>query len=90
MSGPNFPRWLIDDTTGISSGRVFVAHMAAPRFVGELIPDDEAPIDGITFSAPHGQTLCRIHWYDDPIFDARETTESLSRAMRHHDSVRGG
>ena len=89
MSGPQFPRWLIDDTTGIANGRIFVAHLALPRFVGELLPDEEAPIDGVTFSAPCSQSLCRIYWIDEPVFDAGEIAESLARAINHHDSVRG-
>lgn len=42
MSDHDFPRWLIDDTSGIADARVFVAHMRTPRFVGELLPDAEA------------------------------------------------
>lgn len=84
-----FPRWLIDDTTGISDGRVFVAHMQAPRFVGELLPDDEATIDGITLAAPLGQTLCNLVWFDEPRFDADELCRSLAVAIQHHDAIRG-
>lgn len=89
MSEPQFPRWMIDDTSGIADARVFVAHMQSPRFVGELLPDDEAPIDGITISAPLGQTVCRICWFDSPVFDASELSASLKRAIEHHDNSRG-
>lgn len=84
-----FPRFLIDDTTGIVDGRVFVAHMAEPRFVGELMPDDEADIEGITLAAPFGQTVCRITWFDEPRIDD-DLLWSLSVAVNHYDSVRGG
>lgn len=80
---------MIDDTIGIGDGRVFVAHLAAPRFVGELLPDDEASASGITFSAPLGQTVCRIVWFDPPEFDSQELIQSLHKAILHHDSVRG-
>ena len=89
LPSDKFPRWLIDDTAGISDARVFVAHLATPRFVGELLPEDEAPIDGITLTAPNGQTLCRIEWTDDPVFDADELCRSLADALAHHEAVRG-
>jgi len=85
-----FPRWLIDDTSGITDARVFVAHMMPPRFVGELMPDDEADIAGVTLAAPLGQTVCRITWFDDPVFDPEELIASLADAIHHHDAVRGG
>lgn len=83
------PRWLIDDTAGVSDGRIFVAHMIAPRFVGELLPDDEADIHGITLAAPMGQTVCRIVWFDEPVFDSEELLSSMAKAIRHHDHTRG-
>lgn len=83
-----FPRWLIDDTTGIADARVFVAHLNEPRFVGELLPDEEAELGGVTIAAPLGQTLCRIKWFDPPRFDASELCESLAAALRRHDAVR--
>lgn len=85
-----YPRWLIDDTTGITDARVFVAHMQRPRFIGELMPDDEADISGITLEAPFHQTVCRIEWFDDPVFDADELCRSMAEAIRHNDAVRGG
>lgn len=85
-----FPRWLIDDTTGISEGRVFVAHLQTPRFVGELLPDAEADLEGFTFSVPGGQSLCKIAWFDEPVFDAGELCRSLAISVEHHDAVRGG
>lgn len=89
MSSKRFPRWLIDDTTGVADARVFVAHMAVPRFVGELLPEEEAPLDGVTIAAPLGQVLCRIEWFDPPEFDANELAQSLSRAIDHWDQIRG-
>lgn len=89
MSGHDFPRWLIDDTSGIGDARVFVTHLREPRFVGELLPDDEADPHGITLAAPLGQTLCHIIWFDEPRFDVNELCESLAAALRHHDAVRG-
>lgn len=88
MNDP-FPRWLIDDTAGIADARVFVVHLCEPRFVGELLPDDEAPPDGVTLAAPLGQTPCRIKWLDPPRFDASELCGSLACALRHHDTARG-
>jgi hypothetical protein len=85
----NFPRWLIDDTAGIGDARVFIAHTIKPRFVGELLPVDEGPIDGITFPAPMGQVVCNIAWHDEPIFDSQELLGSMAKAILHHDSVRG-
>lgn len=88
-----YPRWLIDDTSGFSDARVFIVHLAAPRFVGELVPDDEAQAEilgGITIAAPYHQSIVRIEWIDEPVFDAQELCESLARAVRHHDAVRSG
>ena len=84
----DFPRWLVDDTAELGDARIFVAHLHRPRFVGELMPDDEAEIAGVTIAAPLGQTLCRIDWIDDPVFDAEELCRSLAAAIEHHDSIR--
>lgn len=86
---PDFPRWLIDDTADITNARVFVFHTYTPRFLGELLPDDEAPPGGATFSAPNGQTLCRVVWFDPPEFDGEDICRSLAAAIRHHEGVRG-
>lgn len=83
-----FPRWLIDDTAVVGDARVFIAHTVKPRFVGELLPVDEGPIDGITFSAPMGQVVCNIDWHDDPVFDSQELLRSMAKAIIHHFSVR--
>ncbi len=85
-----FPRWMIDDTSGVTDGRVFVAHMQTPRFVGELMPDDEHDPAGVTIAAPGGQTICRIEWFDEPGGWSADFHESLARALDHHDAVRGG
>lgn len=85
----NFPRWLIDDTSGISDARVFIAHTIKPCFVGEILPADEAPVAGVTLAAPMNQVVCNIVWYDDPVFDSQEMLESMFKAILHHDSVRG-
>lgn len=83
------PRWLIDDTTGIADARIYVVHTQAPRFIGELLPDDEAALSGITFGCPGGQTLCLIEWIDPPQgFDYTEMSLSLSQAINHHDNIR--
>lgn len=83
-----FPKWMIDDTAAISDARVFVAHLESPRFVGELMADDEADIDGITLAAPFGQTVCRVTWFDKPQIDDT-LLQSMAEAIKHHDAVRG-
>jgi hypothetical protein len=85
------PEWLIDDTAEIGEARVFCTHTRMPMFVGELLPDDEAPIVGSTFAAPHGQTLCNIVWFDQPSFsdeEAQDMCRSLAEAVKTHDAVR--
>lgn len=84
-----YPRWLIDDTTGISEARIFVAHLEHPRFAGELLPAEKADLGGITVSAPGGQVLCKIHWFAPPVFDPEELAGSLAKAIDHYESVRG-
>lgn len=82
---------MIDDTSGITDARVFVAHLAEPRFVGELMPDDEHDPSGLTIACPLGQTLCRIATFGpQSLTITDELIESLHRAIVHHDAVRGG
>ena len=84
------PVWLIDDTSGISDARVFIAHLAEPRFVGELMPDDEHDPSGLTIACPLGQTLCRIvAMGPQPLTVTDGMIDSLHRAILHHDTVRG-
>lgn len=86
----SLPRWLIDDTADITNGRVFVVHTQAPRFIGELLPEDEATLDGVEISGlPFGQVLTRILWFDEPEFEIDELCRSLIDALLHHDGVRG-
>ena len=85
------PEWLIDDTAEIGEARIFCMHTRAPIFVGELLPDDEAPIVGSVFSAPNGQTLCNIEWFDEPSFsgeDASAMCRSLAAALKAHEAIR--
>ena len=81
--------WLIDDTADIGNARVFVVHTVEPRFVGEIVPDDEAPISGVTISATLGQTVCNVLWIDEPIFDVSDLCKSLAIAIGRHDASRG-
>ena len=81
-------RWVIDDTAGITEGRVFVVHLEDPSFVAELIPEDEAPISGLTVSAPFGQVLCNIHWLHEPGTISSEMIQSLTAAINHHWNTR--
>ena len=85
------PRWLIDDTAGISAARVFVVHTEFPRFFGELMPDDEHDPAGATIAAPFGWTLCRIEWIDRVPATAIDEglVRSLGQAVSHWDAVRG-
>jgi len=87
----SLPRWLIDDTADITNARVFIFHTQEPRFIGEVLPDDEpgALLGGITISAGHGESLCRIIWIDDPVFDAEELCRSLREALEEHFAIRG-
>jgi len=83
------PEWLIDDTADVTEARVFIVHTREPRFVGELLPDDEHDPDGVTLAAPFGQTVCRIDWIDPPEFNSQELLRSMAEAIRHHGAVRG-
>jgi len=86
----SLPRWLIDDTADITNARVFVVHTQTPQFIGELLPEEEASLEGIELSGlPLGQVLTRISWSNDPVFDAQELCASLCEAILHHDAVRG-
>lgn len=89
MIDRTLPRWLIDDTVGLSDARIFIVHTQVPRFIGELLPEDEAGIDGITLAAPFGQVVCGIIWIDDPVFDADELLGSMAEAIRRQEAVRG-
>ena len=85
------PEWLIDDTAEIGEARVFCMHTRDPIFVGELLPDDESPIFGVTFAAPNGQTLCNIEWFDQASFSDEEASamcRSLAKALAAHDAIR--
>jgi len=82
------PEWLIDDTSGISEARVYVAHTREPRFYAELVPEDEADPDGIYIEAT-GELLCQVRWIDAPVFDADAIGRSLAEALAHHWAVRG-
>jgi hypothetical protein len=85
------PRWLIDDTADVSNARIFAAHTQEPRLIGELLPEDEAELNGIELSAlPFGLILTRIVWIDDPEFDADDLCRSLCEAIMQHQVLRGG
>ena len=85
------PEWLIDDTADVGEARIFCIHTREPRFIGELLPDDEAPIEGSVFSAPNGQTLCKIEWWDEASFSDEEASamcRSLAASLKAHEAVR--
>ena len=84
----SLPEWLIDDTADITNARVFVVHTQEPRFVGELLPEEEAEISGITISTIDHQVVCRITWINDPVFDVNKLCSSLAHALRHHFAIR--
>lgn len=84
----SLPEWLIDDTANITNARVFVVHTQKPRFIGELMPGDEAEISGLKIVTLKNQVLCRIFWIDDPVFDANELCRSLDQALQQHFSLR--
>lgn len=83
----DFPRWLIDDTA--APGRVFCIHTQYPQLIGELLPDDDVPNDGDTLDAGDGNTLCKIEWLDEVIFEANDMCRSLQEALDAHRVVRG-
>ena len=85
------PRFLIDDTAGISDAQVFVVHTLTPRFVGELVPEDEASVIGqIELSGlPYHEVLTNIKWIDDPIFDPNELIPAMAAAIENHAAARG-
>lgn len=83
------PKFLIDDTAEISDARIFVMHTEHPRFIGELLPSEEALLSGVTFSCIHNQTLCKVQFIDDPSdYDLQLISGPLNEAIKHHDSVR--
>jgi len=85
----SLPRWLIDDTADVSNARIFALHTHEPRLIGELLPEEEAGLDGIQLSGlPYGEVLTRILWFDDPVFDADDLCRSLAEAIEHHAAVR--
>ena len=85
----SIPRFLIDDTAEIGDARVFVCHTRKPRFFAEIVPEEDATRAGIEFSGlPKGEVATRIHWIDDPVFDADEMIEALSDALDSHWAIR--
>lgn len=87
--GQTIPRWLIDDTSDLGNARIFCVHTQTPRLIGELVPEDEAHLEGIQISGlPDGQVLTRIRWMDNPVFDPEDLAGSLARAIDAHGSVR--
>lgn len=86
----SLPRWLIDDTADVENARVFAMHTQTPRLIGEILPEDEAELDGVELSGLPGQVvLSRIIWFDDPIFDADDMCGSLGEAILKHEAIRG-
>lgn len=85
------PRFLIDDTAGISDAQIFVVHTQTPRFIGELVPEDEAEVIGqIELTGlPDHEVLTRIVWIDDPIFDPDELIPAMAQAIENHAAARG-
>ena len=83
------PRWLIDDTADATNARIFAFHTQEPRLIGELLPEEEAGLEGIQLSGlPYGEVLTRILWFDDPVFDAEDLCRSLREAIEHHAAIR--
>ncbi len=96
----DLPEWLIDDTSDMAHGRVFVVHTHCPRFAGELVPDDGLTPDdlgGYLIAIPSGQNLCRIDWYDSMELLTGEETRclearwpiTLEAAIQRHQAARG-
>lgn len=86
----SLPRWLIDDTADVTNARMFAVHTQEPRLLGELLPGDEAELEGIELAGlPYGEILTRIVWIDDPVFDANDLCRSLREAIERHAAVRG-
>jgi hypothetical protein len=90
-AAPNsLPRFLIDDTTDIGEARVFVTHTQKPRFIGEIMPEEEGEIAGVTLSGLSGEeVVCRILWLDPPKFDPNELMPALRAALERHWAIRG-
>lgn len=92
---PEMPRFLIDDTAGISDARVLVTHTRMPRFVGELFTANEdgvfdAPfmLGGLTISLSCTEVVAIFDWIDPPVFDPNELIPALRAALEAHWSVR--
>lgn len=85
------PRFLIDDTAGLGDAQVFVMHTQTPRFIGELVPEDEASVIGqIELSGlPYHEVLTNIHWIDEPSFDPDELIPAMAEAIEIHATNRG-
>jgi hypothetical protein len=49
------------------SGRMYLVHTHAPRFVAELFEDEDAPASPLSLSLPEsGEVLANFAWSDDP------------------------
>lgn len=83
-----FPRFLIDDTSALGDARVFVCHTRRPRFVGELVPSDEAPPGGLVLAINDDEDLVGIDWIDPPTLDLAEIARALGDALADHWAVR--
>jgi len=59
-------KWVIGE--GLESpGRWYVLHTAAPRFIVEIVDEDEWVIgSGISWSLPEGQVACNAEFFDAP------------------------
>ncbi len=83
------PRWIIDDTS--EPGRVFCEHTEDPPFVGELLPDDKAPLIGLAIPAPGGQWVCNIRWLEESesyFYEEQDMYDSLEEALAAHEAAK--
>lgn len=69
-------------TFRMDEGRLMVEHHTRPRFTGEIMSDETAPLSGFEIALPDSeQVVTNIEWTDPPKFDPNDLIASLTAAL---------
>lgn len=74
-------KWLRCDDCG--GRRRFILHAAQPRFIAEIVDDDDLSIDDLklSYSVGDNQSLTRFEFWDAPPAEFARLDALLTRAM---------
>jgi len=81
---PQPSEWLwADDVGGLHS---YIMHTRQPRFIAELVEDDEALNPPFEYETRRGETLCNFVWLDEPPEDLTQLLGEVEEFLADYDA----